>query len=194
MYHEAPLATLLETLSYHSEVVEAAEDYVLDLLDYCHRKITETLGKHERGENLKRNRLDHGDGGDSTSTTEYQIGDLQRQKSDLDFCLSAKAVTIARYICEHLGSLPLSVTNRLLNHLDLPALFVSLVVASPWTASDEKSGAVFKFSDNEWRRVKEGDEEQITKTEGQIWIGLFHLLMDGRSQENIHSIRCACTF
>ena len=180
MYHEAPLATLLETLTFHSEIVEAADDYVLDLLDYCHRKITDTLAKQERGERLYRNRLDQGDS--ASTSDEYQTNDLQRQKEDLDFCLSSKAVTIVRYICEHLSALPLSVTNRLLNHLDIPALFVSLVLSAPWTASAE-DGAVFKFSENEWRRVKKGDAEQITKTEGQLWIGLFHLLMDGRCQE-----------
>ena len=93
-----------------------------------------------------------------------------------------------RYICEHLGGLPLAVTDRLLNILDIPALFVSLVVSEPWTAEAD-DGAVFRFSDNEWRRVdgKGGggaeDADKITKTEGQIWIGLFHLLMDGRCQE-----------
>ena len=182
MYHEAPLATLLETLTYHSEIVEAADDYVLDLLDYCHRKITDTLTKQERGEKLYSNKY-QGSGDHSSSSSQPQITDLERQKSDLDFCLSAKAVTIMRYICEHLSSMPLSVTNRVLNHLDIPALFTSLVVAAPWTAETEKDGAQFKFSDNEWRRVKEGDEEKITKTEGQIWIGLFHLLMDGGCQE-----------
>ena len=69
--------------------------------------------------------------------------------------------------------MPLSVTNRVLNHLDIPALFTSLIVSAPWTTKSE-DGAEFKFSDNEWRRVKEGDEEKITKAEGQIWIGLFY--------------------
>jgi len=183
MYHEAPVATLLETLTFHSDVVEAADDYILDLLDYCHRKITDTLAKKERDEPLYRNKLDSTKQNDNEASAD-QIGDLRRQKTDLDFCLSAKAVTIVRYICEHLSSLPLAVTNRLLNHLDIPALFVSLILSTPWTASMD-DGAVYKFSDNEWRRVKEGDgdAEQITKTEGQIWIGLFHLLMDGRCQE-----------
>merc|ERR1711970_1148398 len=46
-----------------------------------------------------------------------------------------------------------------------------------------EDGVKYKFADNEWRRVEKGDEEKISKTEGQIWIGLFHLLMDGRCQE-----------
>ena len=98
--------------------------------------------------------------------------------------LSSKAVTVVRYICEHLGGLPLAVTDRLLNILDIPALFVELVVSAPWTAEAD-DGAVFRFSENEWRRVDDGkgDADKITKTEGQIWIGLFHLLMDGRCQE-----------
>ena len=40
LYHEATVANLLETVMYHRETAEAADDSVLDLLDYCYRKIT----------------------------------------------------------------------------------------------------------------------------------------------------------
>ncbi len=86
MYHEAPLLTLLETLTFHSEVVEAADDFVLDLLDYCHRKIADTLAKQERGERLFRDKFAKGDSNSSASGAD-QIRDLERQKEDLDFCL-----------------------------------------------------------------------------------------------------------
>lgn len=39
LYHEATLVNLLETIFYHKEAPEAAADSVLDLMDYCYRKI-----------------------------------------------------------------------------------------------------------------------------------------------------------
>jgi len=175
MYHEAPIVTLLETVMYHSEIAEAAEDSILDLLDYCHRKVSDTLARHEGGEELYRDKYsqDLGDG---------QMKDLQRQKRDLDFCLSSKALTVLRYIAEHLGGLPLAVAHRMLNNLDVPALCVSLVMAKPWEATTDK-GVQYKFSDNEWRRVTDETSSQLSKTDGQLWITLYHLLMDSKWQE-----------
>lgn len=174
MYHEAPIATLLETVMFHSDTTESADDFILDLLDYCYRKVTDTIKRLEAGEELYKKKYT------AENVDKTPSEDLQRQKRDLDFCIGVKAMTILRYICEHLNNLPLSVTNRILNTLDIPGLFVSLVVTPPWVTNTEK-GDVFKFADNEWRKVE--DLHQISKTEGQVWIGLFHLLMDPRCHE-----------
>ncbi|EAW65103.1 zinc finger, MYND-type containing 10, isoform CRA_a, partial [Homo sapiens] len=40
VHHEASIINLLETVFFHKEVCESAEDTVLDLVDYCHRKLT----------------------------------------------------------------------------------------------------------------------------------------------------------
>ena len=43
LYHEATVVNLLETVLFHREAAEAAEDSILDLLDYCYRKLTQLI-------------------------------------------------------------------------------------------------------------------------------------------------------
>ena len=39
LYHEATLANLLETVLFHQEACESAGETILDLADYCYRKL-----------------------------------------------------------------------------------------------------------------------------------------------------------
>jgi len=50
LYHEATLVNLLETVLFHKESLESADDSALDLLDYCYRKLSSFVGKHVDGE------------------------------------------------------------------------------------------------------------------------------------------------
>lgn len=45
LYHEATVANLLETTMFYREVCEAADDSVLDLVDYCYRKLTQLVAR-----------------------------------------------------------------------------------------------------------------------------------------------------
>ncbi len=46
LYHEATLANLLETVLYHEAAAEAAEESMLDLGDYCYRKLSQLLARY----------------------------------------------------------------------------------------------------------------------------------------------------
>ena len=39
LYHEAVLINLLESVLYHKQACEAAGDMIVELTDYCHRKL-----------------------------------------------------------------------------------------------------------------------------------------------------------
>ena len=45
LYHEATLVNLLETVLFHKESWQSAEENALDLLDYCYRKLVSIVGK-----------------------------------------------------------------------------------------------------------------------------------------------------
>ncbi|EDV24952.1 uncharacterized protein TRIADDRAFT_56398 [Trichoplax adhaerens] len=47
LYHEAAVVNLLETLMYHKESWEAVGDVCLDIVDYCHRKLTQLIARQE---------------------------------------------------------------------------------------------------------------------------------------------------
>lgn len=49
VHHEASIINLLETVFFHKEVCESAEDTVLDLVDYCHRKLTLLVARSGHG-------------------------------------------------------------------------------------------------------------------------------------------------
>nr|XP_032637352.1 zinc finger MYND domain-containing protein 10-like [Chelonoidis abingdonii] len=40
LHHEASIVNLLETVFFHKEICESAEDTILDLIDYSYRKLT----------------------------------------------------------------------------------------------------------------------------------------------------------
>ncbi|KAG7244715.1 hypothetical protein INR49_029734 [Caranx melampygus] len=48
IHHEATIINLLETIMFHMDSCEAADDSVLDLVDYCHRKLTLLASKATR--------------------------------------------------------------------------------------------------------------------------------------------------
>uniref|UniRef100_A0A8C1AA81 Zinc finger MYND domain-containing protein 10 n=2 Tax=Cyprinus carpio TaxID=7962 RepID=A0A8C1AA81_CYPCA len=59
IHHEATIINLLETIMYHKESSEAAGDSVLDLVDYCHRKLTLLAGRSVSGEIPTEDRVTH---------------------------------------------------------------------------------------------------------------------------------------
>ena len=45
LYSEASIANLLETVMFHQDSTESAEDTAIDLLDYCYRKLTQLIAR-----------------------------------------------------------------------------------------------------------------------------------------------------
>ncbi|KAL5014529.1 hypothetical protein ScPMuIL_008799 [Solemya velum] len=115
---------------------------------------------------------------DSRATT---IEELEDQAKKLNFDICVKCVSLLRYVTDHLDSLPLSVLNRLLDTHDLPVLMVELVENPPW--SRRRNGEVSKYIDSKWQEVSMEDSLKVTKTEGQVWICLYHLLMEQACQQ-----------
>nr|XP_054751813.1 zinc finger MYND domain-containing protein 10-like [Lytechinus pictus] len=178
LYHEATLSNLLETILFHKEPCEAAEECILDLVDYCHRKITDLIARQEEnGDKEEADLPQDGKSIDESSAME----ELRRQQRKIQFDVSIKAISIFRYITDNLSSLSLSVTTRILNTLDLPSLLVQLVDDPPWTKY--KDGKLTKYIDNKWQEVAPSDRLQLTKLEGQVWIALYNLLMGPDCQQ-----------
>ena len=43
IFHEVTVANLLETILFHREAAENADDRILDLVDYCYRKLSQLV-------------------------------------------------------------------------------------------------------------------------------------------------------
>jgi hypothetical protein len=146
---------------------------MLDLADYCCRKITFLVSKQQRGVSLYEE-TELSSTADSSLTGRQE---LKRQNKQIRFQVAIKAVSILKYIIDHLSSLPLSVMTCLLNTNDMICCFVELVVNPPWTARTS-SGQTVKFIDGKWKQIEDSELMKLTKLEGQAWLSLFCLLMD----------------
>ena len=45
VYHEAVLCNLIEILFFHKSSVECGEEYLIDLIEYCYRKLVKIMMK-----------------------------------------------------------------------------------------------------------------------------------------------------
>lgn len=176
-YHEATLVSLLESVLYHKESCEAASDVILDLVDYCVRAV---MYLHSRTpEDFKREAQLKGEGGSRSKEEMMEVTgqqQLDQQLATLPFEIAVKAVSILRYITDHINALPLSCMTRILNTHDVPSALVHLIVNPPWTR--ERDGKEEKFSDGKWSEVPRADRMRLTKSEAQVWIALYNLIMD----------------
>ncbi|KAK3744597.1 hypothetical protein RRG08_062248 [Elysia crispata] len=177
LYHEATVVNLLETMMFYKETCEVADDSVLDLVDYCYRKLCFLAAKGNDDEN--EDFLP--ESGDVTKKMMSNMEELEEQDRRLQFEISIKALSLLRYVTDHFDSVSLSVMTRVLNTHDIPILLVQLVESPPWTR--KKDGKIYKFIEGKWQEVSFEDSLKLTKTEGQVWLALFHLLMEKDCQE-----------
>ncbi|KAI2668585.1 Zinc finger MYND domain-containing protein 10 [Labeo rohita] len=167
IHHEATIINLLETIMYHKESSEAAGDSVLDLVDYCHRKLTLLAGRSVSGEIPSGDRITHTQLSDTGS-----VQDLQRQSDMLEFEISIKALSVLCYITDHIESLSLSVLSRMLCTHNMPCVLVQLVENCPWNR-----GTLEKYIEGRWRTVLPEDQLKLSKHDGQVWMALLNLLL-----------------
>ncbi|KAH9510040.1 Zinc finger MYND domain-containing protein 10 [Bulinus truncatus] len=177
LYHEATVINLLETMMFYKETCEVAEDSALDLVDYSYRKLCFLAAKGQSIEDFEEFLPDRSDLTQNLSNME----ELERQDRKLQFEISIKALSLLRYITDNMDCLPLSVMTRILNTHDMPIMLVQLVESPPWTK--KKNGKIFKFIESKWQEVSFEDSLKLTKTEGQVWLALFHLLMEKPCQD-----------
>ncbi|XP_047420196.1 zinc finger MYND domain-containing protein 10 isoform X1 [Sciurus carolinensis] len=165
VHHEASIINLLETVFFHKEVCESAEDTILDLVDYCHRKLTLLVARTGRGG-------PHEEEGSQDNTP---MQELQKQAELMEFEISLKALSVLRYITDCVDSLSLSILSRMLSTHNLPCLLVELLEHSPW--SRREGSKLQRFEGGHWQTVAPSEQQKLSKLDGQVWIALYNLLL-----------------
>ncbi|NXW88013.1 ZMY10 protein, partial [Alopecoenas beccarii] len=168
LHHEASIINLLETVFFYKEVCESAGDSILDLIDYCHRKLTLLAARSANGQIAAR----------------VSPQELQQQAETMEFEISLKALSVLRFITDQVESLPLSALTRMLNTHNLPCLLVELVEHCPWSCRQE--GKLKKFENGTWHVVPPEDQVKMTKLDGQVWLALLNLLLSPECQRKYH--------
>ncbi|KAM4588822.1 zinc finger MYND domain-containing protein 10 [Odontesthes bonariensis] len=163
IHHEVTIINLLETVMFHKDSCEAAADSLLDLVDYCHRKLTLVASGAIR---------ECGSTRDQHKVIPF-IKELQMQSAALEFDISLKAMSVLRYITDHTGSI--SVINRMLCTHNLPCVLVQLIDSCPWSRCIQ--GEVQKYINGNWQKIPVEDHLKMTKLDGQVWLSLCNLLL-----------------
>ncbi|XP_048812956.1 zinc finger MYND domain-containing protein 10 isoform X3 [Lagopus muta] len=179
LHHEASIINLLETVFFHKEICESAEDSILDLIDYCHRKLTLLAARSASGQAVTQQELRPKELPSPSSMQE-----LQKQAEMMEFEISLKALSVLRFITDQVGSLPLSALTRMLNTHNLPCLLVELVEHCPWSCRE--AGKFKKFENGTWHVVPPEDQMKMTKLDGQVWLTLLNLLLSPECQHKYH--------
>ncbi|NXJ14341.1 ZMY10 protein, partial [Odontophorus gujanensis] len=175
LHHEASIINLLETVFFHKEICESAEDSILDLIDYCHRKLTLLAARSASGQTVTQQEL---------RPEELAMQEMQKQAEMMEFEISLKALSVLRFITDQVDSLPLSALTRMLSTHNLPCLLVELVEHCPWSHCE--AGKLKKFENGAWHVVPPEDQMKMTKLDGQVWLALLNLLLSPRCQQKYH--------
>ncbi|XP_039589819.1 zinc finger MYND domain-containing protein 10 isoform X2 [Passer montanus] len=170
LHHEASIINLLETVFFHKEICESAEDSVLDLIDYCHRKLALLAARSTKAPAVTSAGLPA-----EPLASPSSMQELQKQAEVMEFEISLKALSVLRFITDQLDSLPLSALTRMLNTHNLPCLLVELVEHCPWSCWE--AGKLKKFENGTWHVVPPEDQVKMTKLDGQVWLALLNLLL-----------------
>ncbi|NXF57335.1 ZMY10 protein, partial [Ciccaba nigrolineata] len=186
LHHEASIINLLETVFFHKEICESAEDSILDLIDYCHRKLTLLAARSANGQSVTPVGLRPEDLASPSSMQAVLVPpqELQKQAEMMEFEISLKALSVLRFITDQVESLPLSALTRMLNTHNLPCLLVELVEHCPWSCRE--AGKLKKFENGVWHVVPPEDQVKMTKLDGQVWLALLNLLLSPECRRKYH--------
>ncbi|NXC77039.1 ZMY10 protein, partial [Anhinga anhinga] len=185
LHHEASIINLLETVFFYKEICESAEDSILDLIDYCHRKLT-LLAARSTNRQTPTGCLPAAPGKWALKSQAVLVPpqELQKQAEAMEFEISLKALSVLRFITDQVESLPLSALTRMLNTHNLPCLLVELVERCPWSCRE--AGTLKKFENGTWHVVPPEDQMKMTKLDGQVWLALLNLLLSPECQRKYH--------
>jgi len=173
LYHEGVLVNLLEALLYHKAGCDAAGDAIIELVDYCHRKLMFLLNVEPPAPIAK----------DTEAFKKQLLSETaedhsKEQQNQINLNCAMAAVSIMRFLTDHLEVLPLAVTARVLDTYDMLMVLCPLLEAKPWEVEDPNTGDVRRFQNGHWQKVPAGDVRKMHKCEVQCWLAVYNLMQD----------------
>eukprot|EP00442_Polarella_glacialis_P045885 CAMPEP_0115144156 /NCGR_PEP_ID=MMETSP0227-20121206/61258_1 /TAXON_ID=89957 /ORGANISM="Polarella glacialis, Strain CCMP 1383" /LENGTH=622 /DNA_ID=CAMNT_0002553241 /DNA_START=32 /DNA_END=1900 /DNA_ORIENTATION=+ len=184
VYHEASVSNLLEVCLFHRTTCEEAGDALVDLVDYCVRKLRYLLCVPN--DELVRQVAS---AKEVTEWNDVRVLDEQFTESEFQVCMCV--ISIIRFLTDHRVAIPLAVTTRLLETHDVLLLLVPLMEKAPWVRKNRLNGKIEKFEEHKWQVVEADDEGRLPKLQTQVWLSIYNLVMDPecRSRYEMTSFR-----
>ncbi|VDK37813.1 unnamed protein product [Taenia asiatica] len=191
LHHELVLVNLLETATYHIDIVDCLNDDAVDLCDWCHRalcRLVNAVSSEEKKANIRILK-------DQPNSSETNEEELRRQMDILIYEVGMKAISLTRHLIEHCcnvcadmvassATTPLSIARRLLHTHDFLCLLCHLIELAPWGC--EEAATSKRPLRHQWHEsgcwISKTDEKNwtsVTKSEGQVWLSIYQLLFSG---------------
>lgn len=159
IYHEAIIVNILENFFFHLTACQAADEYIVDVIEYAYSKLTRLVNN----KSVEKNK-------DLSKITPEE--DMDNKIEEIDLTISLSCISILRYITDHITHLGFPVINHIQNVKDIPMLLVAVMEFKPWCRKNDEE----VYENNRW--VKNNLGAKLPKLEGQIWITLFNLFMN----------------
>ena len=178
MYHEVSTVNFLEVLLYNRSACEAADDTLVELIDYCYRKFSSMLAVCERLQDGQYIRPDVKLVKNLLNQTKAQ--EMEENVDDVNFKCTIGCFSIIRFISDHLETLPLPIIHQMMENNDIPCVLVPLLEYKPWIRKNAK-GEDEKFEDQKWTVIQSHERGKLTKIEAQVWLTIYNMFMTNDS-------------
>ncbi|XP_026190671.1 uncharacterized protein LOC34618674 [Cyclospora cayetanensis] len=139
VYHEGLLASILETLLFHSAAAHAADAQLPDLVEYCNRKLQKLLLRSAKSATStaadfgRRSAALEAAPLAAAKRTPEDLSDLQeRQESEASFAAEMCALTLLRFIFDNRKSLQMTIMTLMLDQYDVLLTLIALLEHQPW--------------------------------------------------------------
>ncbi|KAL4477620.1 hypothetical protein ABPG74_002770 [Tetrahymena malaccensis] len=192
VYHEAVVCNLLEVIMFHRTAVDSADEFLIELIDYCYRKLVH-LTKLFIIQHLKLN-TQNSSQFFSPQTKKVpkktvedvlkktRIEEYQEQIDDIEFKICMMCISIIRFISDYVKHLPVSVVHHLLKINDILCILVPLIEDKPWLRQTS-DGEREKYENSKWQIVEKSEYSKIVKLEANVWITIYNLFMDSECRK-----------
>merc|ERR1711970_231800 len=171
MYQEAVLANLLECALFSEAAAQAVgEAGLVELVDWCTRKITYLNSMtNEEIEEPHRKKT-------AKEYAEEMGPNLAAQKRELEFQCCMTALSIMRFLSEHMTKLDLGVMGRIISPNDVPMQLVPLLDVNPWTYRGKHGNKT--FVEGKWEDLDDKDFLRLNKYQAQVWLAIYSMVME----------------
>ena len=165
---------------YHRSACEAADDTLVELIDYCYRKFANMVRKTDLlpdGAFIMED--DKGNSAKSIANMTKEM-EMENQFKEIDFKSTMTCFSLIRFISDHLETLPVPIIHQMMENNDIPCVLVPLLEAKPWIRTNAR-GEEEKFEDQKWTKIEAHDRGKLTKIEAQVWLTIYNMFMTNDS-------------
>ena len=161
---------------YHRTAIDAAEDFLLEIVDYAYRKVAKLVSGKIKWVDAPTTAKD--------LQSETKEAYFERNLATIDFKIACSCISILQYLSDQVKHLSPAVLRHLHLENDTLMALVVLIEERPWLRKRPSDGAREKFEDSNWIEVKQGEKSKIPKLEAQVWITLHTLLLAPECAKN----------